>query len=122
MNYEPTVAFFRDVLGLELAFAEPGWSVFKLPSGQRDFVEVYGPEKLDTRLFPESAAGPVAAFIVDDIERARAEVAAAGIEMLGDIVWAAKLFGDPSFEGMAWFFLRGPDGNTYCLEQSPGQA
>jgi hypothetical protein len=52
-----------------------------------------------------AATGAVVAFMVDDIVSARAEVAAAGIELLGEIVWAG--------EGFGWFFLRAPDGNVY---------
>ncbi len=44
-NFDATAAFFRDVLGLDTAHAEPGWSIFQLPSGNGDYVEVYGPEK-----------------------------------------------------------------------------
>ena len=88
-------------------------------SGRRDFVEVYGPEKQDTSLFPDSAVGAVVAFIVDDIVSARAEVAAAGIELLGDLIWAAELFDNPSYEGFGWFSLRAPDGNVYVIEQAP---
>jgi catechol 2,3-dioxygenase-like lactoylglutathione lyase family enzyme len=32
-NFDTTASFFRDVLGLNLGHAEPGWSVFRLPSG-----------------------------------------------------------------------------------------
>jgi len=48
---------------------------------------------------------------VDDVVGAHAEVAEAGVELLGDIVWVG--------EGFGWFFLRGPDGNIYCIEQVP---
>ena len=118
-NFERTAGFFRDVLGLEAHFAEPGWSVFRLPSGRQDFVEVYGPEKQDPRLFPTSTDGALVAFIVDDIVSARAEVAAAGIELIGELVWAAEVFSNPAFKGFGWFFLRAPDGNTYAIQQVP---
>jgi len=51
------------------------------------------------------------AFIVDDVVGAHTEIAAAGIEPLGDVIWVA--------EGFGWFFLRAPDGNIYCIEQTP---
>ena len=110
-NYELTAAFFREVLGLQPALAKPDWSIFKLPSGPNDYVEVYGPSKRDANLFPDSVTGPVVAFMVDDVVSARAEVTAAGIELLGELVWAS--------EGFGWFFLRAPDGNVYCIEQAP---
>ena len=105
-NFQPTADLFRNVLGLQTV-----WAGFRLPSGQNDFVEVYGPVKQDTNLLPDSAAGPVVAFIVDDIVSARAEIGATGIDLLSDVIWAA--------DGFGWFFLRAPDGNVYCIEQVP---
>jgi hypothetical protein len=42
-HFEATEAMFRDVLGMEAAFSNPGWAGFGLPSGPRDLVEVFGP-------------------------------------------------------------------------------
>jgi catechol 2,3-dioxygenase-like lactoylglutathione lyase family enzyme len=39
---EATAAFFRAVLGLRSVHAEADWSIFGLPSGRGDFVEVFG--------------------------------------------------------------------------------
>jgi hypothetical protein len=64
-----------------------------LPSVRDDFVEVYGPAKQDTSLIPDSVAGPIIAFIVDDVFSAHAEVAAAGIELLSEVIWLADGFG-----------------------------
>ena len=117
-SFEPTAALFRDVLGLDNPHAEPGWSVFRLPSGRRDFVEVFGPENRNASLFPtEVSDGTVVAFAVDDIAGAREELAAAGIELIGDLVWAADLFENPDMEGFGWFFFRGPDANIYAMQQ-----
>ncbi len=110
-NFQQTVDFFQDVLGLPNAWAKPDWTGLKLPTGMNDFVEVFGPTKQDPNLYPESAGGIMVAFIVDDIVSAYNESAASGIELLGDIFWAA--------EGFGWFFLRAPDGNIYCVEQVP---
>ena len=64
-NFDATSGFFRDVLGLSVGHAEPGWSVFQLPSGRSDFVEVFGPEHDNTSLFPaEVREGIVVAFAV----------------------------------------------------------
>jgi catechol 2,3-dioxygenase-like lactoylglutathione lyase family enzyme len=41
-NAEPTVAFFRDVLGLRLELEQPGFWMLKLPDGSK--VEVFGPD------------------------------------------------------------------------------
>ena len=117
-NFEATAALFRDVLGLGNVHAEPGWSVFQLPSGKRDYVEVFGPENQNASLFPtEARDGIVVAFAVDDIVGARQELAAAGVELIGDVVWAADLFANPEMEGYGWFYFRGPDGNVYVIQQ-----
>ena len=110
-NFQQTADFFKNILGLQNAWTKPDWAGFRLPSGKNDFVEVFGPTKLDPNLYPDSATGPLVAFIVDDIVGAHAEIAEAGVELLGDIFWAA--------EGFGWFFLRAPDGNLYCIEQAP---
>lgn len=110
-DFQQTADFFQNILGLQTVWEKPGWTGFRLPSGKNDFVEVFGPEKQDTNLYPESASGPLIAFIVDDVASAYAEVTAAGIESLGDVYWAG--------EGFGWFFLRAPDGNIYCIEQVP---
>jgi catechol 2,3-dioxygenase-like lactoylglutathione lyase family enzyme len=118
-QFDATTTFFRDVLGLRLKHAEPGWSVFQLPSGDSDFVEVFGPAHDNARLFPsEVREGTVVAFAVDDIAGARAELAAAvGVDLIGDLVWAADLTGDSSMDGYGWFFFRGPDRNVYVMQQ-----
>jgi len=110
-NFQPTADFFQEVIGLETAWTKPDWAGFRLPSGSNDFVEVYGPAKQDTNLLPDSAVGPIIAFIVDDVIGARAEILAKNIEVLSEVIWAA--------EGFGWFFLRAPDGNIYCIEQVP---
>ena len=117
-NFEATTAFFRDVLGLHNPHTEPGWSIFQLPSGRSDYVEVFGPENENASLFPaEVSEGIVVAFLVDDIVGSREELVAAGVELVGDLVWADELFDNPKMEGFGWFFFRGPDGGIYAIQQ-----
>jgi catechol 2,3-dioxygenase-like lactoylglutathione lyase family enzyme len=117
-NYEATAALFRDVLGLRSVHAEAGWSIFDLPSGRSDFVEVFGPDHENASVFPaEVREGIVVAFAVEDIAAAREELAAADVELLGGLVWADKLFGDPKLEGFGWFFFHAPDENVYVMQQ-----
>ncbi len=110
-DFQQTADFFQDVLGLQTVWTKPDWAGFRLPTGKNDFVEIFGPTNQNPNLYPDSASGIIIAFIVDDVVGAHAEIAAADIELLGDIVWAADRFG--------WFFLRAPDGNIYCIEQVP---
>ena len=65
-NAEPTVAFFRDVLGLRLELEQPGSWMLKLPDGSK--VEVFGPD-----INRHFTTGPVAGFLVDDIHVATTE-------------------------------------------------
>jgi catechol 2,3-dioxygenase-like lactoylglutathione lyase family enzyme len=117
-NFDATSALFRDVLGLRNVHAEADWSIFHLPSGRSDFVEVFGPEHENASVFPaEVSEGVVVAFAVDDIAGAREELAAANVELIGELVWASELFHDPKMEGFGWFFFRGPDGNVYVIQQ-----
>jgi catechol 2,3-dioxygenase-like lactoylglutathione lyase family enzyme len=48
-NAEPTVAFFRDVLGLRLELDQPGFWMLKLPDNSK--VEVFGPDSPINRHF-----------------------------------------------------------------------
>jgi len=109
--------FVRDVLGLAPIHREGGWAVFQLESGGRDFFEVYRPGHYDERLMPSEAGGLMISFEVDDLEEARAELIAAGIEIVADTLWAAELFGNPQYEGFGWFFFRAPDGIIYAMQQ-----
>jgi catechol 2,3-dioxygenase-like lactoylglutathione lyase family enzyme len=117
-NFDATATLFRDAPGLPTRHTEPGWEVFQLPSGRGDLVEVFGPENDNASLFPaEVTEGIVVAFAVDDILGAREELMAAGVELVGDIVWANELFDSPEMHGYGWFFFRGPDGNIYVMHQ-----
>jgi hypothetical protein len=57
------------------------------------------------------------AFAVDDLVGARAELAAAEVELLGDLVWANEPSDDPNMRGFGWFFFRWPDKNIYVIQQ-----
>ncbi|MBI2763926.1 MAG: hypothetical protein HYX54_09300 [Chloroflexi bacterium] len=109
--------FVRDVLGLRSSHLDGDWAIFPLESGRRDYFEIYGPGHADERLMTAASDGPIAAFAVDDLLQARAELEAAGTEMVSDVIWAAEAFGNPAFDGFGWFFFRAPDGNVYLLQQ-----
>jgi catechol 2,3-dioxygenase-like lactoylglutathione lyase family enzyme len=106
-NAEPTVTFFRDVLGLRLELEHPGFWMLKLPDGSK--VEVFGPDSAINRHF---TTGPVAGFLVDDIQDAAAELRSAGVEIL--------LESEVDASGNAWVHFRAPDGNIYEFTQDPG--
>jgi catechol 2,3-dioxygenase-like lactoylglutathione lyase family enzyme len=99
-NFDDTVRFFGDTLGLRAVHEEPDFAVLLLPNG--DKVEVFGPGDRGHEHFD---AGPVAGFLVDDVAEAREDLGSAGIEFIGPIHEAD--------DGGSWSHFRGPDGNVY---------
>jgi catechol 2,3-dioxygenase-like lactoylglutathione lyase family enzyme len=102
--YEATVWFLRDVLGLQPAFDEPTTVELMLPSDDR--VQVFGPGDRYYEFYAEHAVGPVVLFEVDDVQDARAELEAAGIELVGPA---------DSDSAWSWVHARAPDGNLYAF-------
>ena len=113
-------SFFRDVIGLEAAGEGETVTFQRLPTHRRDLLEVYAREHRDARLIPDDA-DTVIAFVVDDIREAMTEMRAAGLEIVGEPVWAAEAFGDPELGDFAWFFVRAPDGRVFAIEQVPDE-
>jgi catechol 2,3-dioxygenase-like lactoylglutathione lyase family enzyme len=93
------VAFFRDRLGLEPIVEEDGHELLRLGD---DFVELLAAER------PETVPG----LLVDDVVAARAELEAAGVELLDEIAWTSD-------RAYGWFRFRGPDGNVWGVMQGP---
>lgn len=103
-RFDEMTQFCRSLLGLSQRVLEPGFAVFELPNG--DLFEVFG---AGSRM-NEFMAHPVAGFLVDDIEAARAELEAQGIEFLEPIQ------GDT--DDYRWSHFRAPDGFVYELTYS----
>jgi catechol 2,3-dioxygenase-like lactoylglutathione lyase family enzyme len=117
-QFDATRDLFRDVLGLEPAFMNPGWAGFSLPSGPRDLVEVFGADMTNEAVAPaQFQQGTLVAFAVEDVVSARTELASAGVELIGDTIWAQELTGDPQDAGWGWFFFRAPDGTVFVIQQ-----
>ena len=106
-NYGEMVAFYRDTLRLSLDHEEGEFAIFRLPDGSK--AEVFGPSDPEHTHF---STGPVAGFLVDDVEGARERLEAGGIEFIGPVhEW------EPT--GEAWSHFRAPDGNVYEIVQGP---
>jgi catechol 2,3-dioxygenase-like lactoylglutathione lyase family enzyme len=103
-SYDEMVGFLRDVLGLQVTFEADATAEFSLANDDR--VEVFGPGHRYYELFGAGGGGPVPLLEVDDLRTARAELVAAGIEVIGEIER------DASWE---WLNFRGPEGNLYEL-------
>ena len=105
-------SFVADMLGLESTYEEEDFALFTFPNG--DTFEVTGPRSpvyddppLDV---PADGRGPtpIAAFQVDDVDAARAELEAKGIRFVGPV------HSDPH-SGNRWSHFVAPDGYVYEL-------
>ena len=104
-NFDAMVNLYRNIMGLDIAYQEPGFVVMDLPNG--DCVEVFGADSP----YNTFLTNPVAGFLVDDIASARAEMESQGIEFIGPIETAK--------DGNAWSDFRAPDGFIYELTYVP---
>ena len=98
------VEFAQRLLGLQPHRREEGVVMFQLDDGS--LFEIFAP---NVRAGGHPETGVVAGFHVSDVAGARAELAAAGVEV-------SDLF--TSGPG-AWTYFRAPDGNLYELN-GPG--
>jgi len=111
-EYAATRDFFSGVLGLAPLRESAGFTMLQLPSGDRDYLEIFGIGADGMEFESEHyLTGPVIGFVVDDLVAARAELAAAGIELVGKVTWPS------SRPGYGWFHFRAPDGNLYAMVQ-----
>jgi catechol 2,3-dioxygenase-like lactoylglutathione lyase family enzyme len=101
-NYEAMLVFLRDTMGLRVNFQEPTTAEFSTAEG--DEIQVMAPGDPYFEFFTTEASGPVPLFEVDDAHNARAELEAAGVEIVG------RPGRDRRWE---WVHFRAPDGNLY---------
>jgi len=102
-QFEPMVRLLRDVMGLRVEFERPTTTELSTASGDR--VQVFAPDDPYFELFRRHGNGPVALFEIDDLDAARRELSAAGIEVIG---------ADERDSQWEWLHFRGPDGNLYA--------
>lgn len=107
-KFDELVSFYRDVMQLKEDHFEPGFATFVFLNGQK--IEIYGPNDPYGENHASFTTGPVVGFEVDDIESARAEMEAKGIEFIGSIQGTRP-------NGSRWSHFRGPDGNIYEIKQ-----
>ena len=105
-EFDPMLRFCRDVLGLSPTHVESNFAVLDMPNGDR--MELFGSESPYNTFMTH----PIAGFLVDDINSARAELEAQGVEFIGPI--------QKGPHGIAWSDFRAPDGFIYELTQIPG--
>jgi len=93
--------FARDVLGLRVVEETDGMTVYELADG--DHFEVFDAGGPHSEPYFDA---PVVGFLVDDVDAGAAELAAAGVELLGPVVDLGE---------SAWVHFRAPDGHVYEL-------
>ena len=105
-DLDASIAWFKDILGFEEEFkvAEAGWAEVSTPAGGVSI----GLDQTDADV--EGSRGSVPVFGVVDIDAARAELEAKGVEFAGETVEL------PGMVKLATFF--DPDGNRYMFAQS----
>jgi catechol 2,3-dioxygenase-like lactoylglutathione lyase family enzyme len=104
-EYEKTVAFFTDVLGLKPFHEGEDVAVLRMPGGE--WLEVFGPNDTEHAHFN---TGPVGEFLVDDVAAARAELESRGVTFIAD----THSWGD-----YTWAHFKAPDGNIYGITSGP---
>ena len=96
---------YIETFGLTPMMEMDGVVVFQMPNGS--LLELYLPTTVPPYGYNDSLSF---GFRVDDIERASAEIAAAGGELLGEITRVPEM-------GYAYRHFRGPDGRVYGLNE-----
>ena len=103
-NYAAMRELLEAVMGLRPSFEEATTVEFVTSEG--DQIQLMAPGDPYFDFFRDHAHGPVPLFEVDDVHAARAELEAAGIDIVG------VLGRDSRWE---WIHFRAPDGNLYEL-------
>ena len=102
---EPAVAFFTEVLGLEV-LAGDGKSVAILSVADGQLLEIFGPGSRGQKL----TSPPAIAFEVEDVAAAKQELLSHDVELIGDI---------GSWNGFEWLYFRGPEGRIFLVKKTP---
>lgn len=107
-DFEGTVEFFSEVLGLELENLdeEKVVAMFRFPSGQG--FEVFGPNNRQRKHKYRLMDGPVVGLEVANVSVAREELIAHGVEFVTDVEAAPG--------GETWAYFLGPDDRLYSLQ------
>jgi catechol 2,3-dioxygenase-like lactoylglutathione lyase family enzyme len=104
-EFDGMLAFCRDALGMKQGHLESEFAALSMPNGDR--FELFGAGSAYNTFMTH----PVIGFQVEDLEAARLELAARGIEFIEPIQRLKN--------GNAWCHFRAPDGFLYSLNYFP---
>ena len=107
--FEAQKTFITETLGLSLAMEMNGVLVFAFPDAS--MLELYTPQTAPDYGYNGAIAF---GFRVDDMEAASADIAAAGVELLGEVNRVPDM-------DHAYRHFRGVDGRVYGLNESKPQ-
>ena len=107
-KFDKLLDFYQNKMSLPVVHEASGFKALELPNGNRIALisEEYKSE--DSNDYKHFSTGPVVGFLVENIEEAKAEMEAEGIEFIGPI---------GESDDSKWAHFRGVDGNTYELTQ-----
>ena len=111
-DWDETVRFYRDVLGLSprTRGIQPGQSgvpFLELEAANSDMVEIFGPDLPERELF----GAPMVGFLVEDVGTARAEMESKGVDFVGPIGRGGA---------WEWSYFRAPGGAVHQLMARTG--
>ncbi|MDQ3246476.1 MAG: VOC family protein [Pseudomonadota bacterium] len=104
-RFAENMRLFTRVLGLEVEAEGDEQAILRTANG--DQVEIFGKEGRGR----SQNTPPTVAFEVDDVGEARDALAAAGVEIVGEI---------GSWNGHEWLYFRSPDGYLFEVKKTPG--
>ena len=100
-DFDRTFRFFTEVMRLPVEVKHGDLAILTVGPGQQ--LEIFGGEQPGKAL----TVNPVIAFEVDDMHQARADLQAAGIELIGEVGSAG---------GFSWQYFRSPDGHIFEIK------
>ena len=107
-DFEDTLHFFSEVLGLSLGYRDEAKAIvhFRLPS--RQLLEVYGPSNRQRKEKYRRFNGPALGFEVEEVEAARQQMMARGVRFITEV---------ETWEGDAWALFRGPEDKLFEIQR-----
>ncbi len=109
-DLERSVAFYRDILGLNLTRQGAGWANFNITQGQR--FELLAGGKASTEAKGADRQSIVPGFQVDDLAQVMQALSAKGVRFVGEV---------GEYKGQRWVELLDPEGNRIEIKEEAAE-